>query len=173
MSGNVPEPLLDPEQESSVLPGQALRTLLRELVRRNFLQPLGITDSEITSYVSDLLAEFSRTENLYRIRDSRGQRLEDVGQMLAASDPLHEASSFEREREVRKHIGDFTLFFAGLFPEALNHWRLRRQRLESLVDFGAVVPSTRRKRILFHRRRFQPVRVSRRRAAVSEDVRAV
>jgi len=135
MSGNVPEPLLDPEQESSVLPGQALRTLLRELVRRNFLQPLGITDSEITSYVSDLLAEFSRTENLYRIRDSRGKRLEDIGQMLAASDPLHEASSFEREREVRKHIGDFTLFFAGLFPEALNHWRLRRQRLESVVDY--------------------------------------
>src|SRR6202011_970108 len=37
--------------------------------------------------------------------------------------------------EVRKHIGDYTLFSAGMFPESINHYRLRRQRLESLIDF--------------------------------------
>jgi hypothetical protein len=26
----------------------------------------------------------------------------------------------EREREVRKHIGDYTLFFTGMFPESLR-----------------------------------------------------
>ena len=36
---------------------------------------------------------------------------------------------------MRKHIGDFTLFFTGMFPESINHWRLRRQRLENFVDF--------------------------------------
>jgi hypothetical protein len=36
---------------------------------------------------------------------------------------------------VRKHIGDFTLFFAGLFPEAISRWRLRRMRLDSMVDY--------------------------------------
>ena len=44
------------------------------------------------------------------------------------------APSFDRERQVRKHIGDYTLFFTGMFPESINHYRLRRQRLESLVD---------------------------------------
>ena len=92
-------------------------------------------DSEITSYVSGLLTEFNRTENLYRIRDSQGKPLEDVGEMLLESNPLFEAPNFEREREVRKHIGDFTLFFAGLFPEAINRWRLRRNRLDSVVDY--------------------------------------
>ena len=116
-------------------PGQALRSLFQELVKRNFQQPLRIADSEITAYISDLLTEFSRIENLYSIRDSRGKLLEDVGEMLLASNPLLEATSFDREREVRKHIGDFTLFFAGLFPEALNRWRLRRQRLASLIDY--------------------------------------
>jgi hypothetical protein len=48
---------------------------------------------------------------------------------------LLEGPNFEWEREVRKHIGDFTLFFAGLFPEAVNQWRLRRQRLDALLDY--------------------------------------
>jgi len=43
--------------------------------------------------------------------------------------------SFDRERQVRKHIGDYTLFFAGMFPESINHNRLRRQRLENLVEW--------------------------------------
>jgi hypothetical protein len=45
------------------------------------------------------------------------------------------APSFDRERQVRKHIGDYTLFFAGMFPEAINRFRLRRARLENLIDF--------------------------------------
>ena len=114
---------------------QALSQLFEELVDRNFGQTLGISDSEVTAYVSDMLTQFSRIENLYHIRDARGRRLEDVGEMLLVSNPLLEAPSFDREREVRKHIGDFTLFFAGLFPEAINRWRLRRQRLDSFIDY--------------------------------------
>ena len=38
-------------------------------------------------------------------------------------------------RSVRKHIGDYTLFLSGMFPESINHYRLRRQRLENFVDF--------------------------------------
>ena len=37
--------------------------------------------------------------------------------MLIESNPLLEAHSFDREREVRKRIGDYTLFLTGLFPE--------------------------------------------------------
>ncbi len=55
--------------------------------------------------------------------------------MLLASNPLFDAPSFDRERAVRKHIGDYTLFFAGLFPEAINRWRLRWQRLDTVVDY--------------------------------------
>ena len=135
MSEGGSNPLLNPNEESFVQPSVTLRALFEELVSRNFRTPLRITDAEIIAYVSELLADFSRAENLYRVRDSRGQRLEDVGEMLIASNPLLDAPSFDREREIRKHIGDFTLFFAGLFPEAINQWRLRRQRLDSLVDY--------------------------------------
>ena len=129
------EPIHQPENESFLETNQTLRGLFEELVARHFEESLHLSDREIILYVANLLSEFSRVEKLYPIRNAQGKPLEDVGEMLLASNPLLEASSFDREREVRKHIGDFTLFFVGLFPEAVNRWRLRRQRLDSLLDY--------------------------------------
>src|SRR5690348_803723 len=93
-------------------------------------------DGDLTNYVSAMLAEFCQAEELYKIRNAAGQSLSDVGEMLLESDPVFgPAASFDRERHVRKHIGDYTLFFAGMFPESINHLRLRRQRLENFVEW--------------------------------------
>src|SRR5437899_2295955 len=75
-------------------------------------------------------------DELFKVRDASGRPLTDVGEMLMESDPIYgPAPSFDRERQVRKHIGDFTLFFTGMFPESINNLRLRRQRLENFVDW--------------------------------------
>ncbi len=111
-----------------------LRMLFAELVRDAFLKQLGYYDPEVTTYIADLLMDFTRTERLYKMRDASDRRLEDVGEMLIESNPLLEASSFDREREVRKHIGDYTLFFTGLFPEYLKRPR-RSLRLDYFVDY--------------------------------------
>ena len=92
-------------------------------------------DREVTTYVGDLLIEFVHVDNLYRIRNCGGKRLEDVGEMLLESNPLLEASSFEREREVRKHIGDYALFLTGMFPEYVATLPRRGLRLDSLIDY--------------------------------------
>ena len=55
--------------------------------------------------------------------------------MLLASNPLLDGPSFVYEREVRKHIGDYTLFLAGLFPEHVSRLRKGPLRLDSLVDY--------------------------------------
>ncbi|HZR28835.1 MAG TPA: hypothetical protein VFA71_08640 [Terriglobales bacterium] len=113
-----------------------LLRMFQELVSYHFSCDVGIRDSEVHAYISNLLCEFCDTEQLYKVHDASGRPLHDVGEMLLESDPVYgEAPSFDRERQVRKHIGDYTLFFTGLFPESLNHHRLRRQRLESLIDF--------------------------------------
>jgi len=92
--------------------------------------------SEVQAYVANLLTEFCEAEHMYRIKSADGRPLCDVGEMLLESDPVYgPAPSFDRERQVRKHIGDYALFFTGMFPEGLNHYRLRRTRLEGLVDF--------------------------------------
>ncbi len=113
-----------------------LQDLFLALVERNFSEVIGLRNHEVQEYVAAMLSEFCSAENLFKIRDAAGRPLHDVGEMLLESDPVYgPAPSFDRERQVRKHIGDYSLFFSGMFPESINHWRLRRQRLENFVDF--------------------------------------
>jgi hypothetical protein len=92
-------------------------------------------DREVAAYVTDLLIDFVQAERLYRIRNLHGKRLEDVGEMLVESNPLLDARSFDREREVRKHIGDYTLFLSGMFPEYVAALPRRGLRLDSMIDY--------------------------------------
>ena len=112
-----------------------LQRFFHELVERNYGE-VGVRNFEVQSYVANLLAEFCDGESVYRIKDANGRPLWDVGEMLLAADPVYgPAPSFDRERQVRKHIGDYSLFFTGMFPEALNRYRLRQARLENSIDF--------------------------------------
>jgi len=113
-----------------------LQTLFQELVGRHYAEEIGIRDPQIVAYVSHLLSEFCEAEQLFKVRDAANRPIADVGSMLLESDPVYgPAPSFDRERQVRKHIGDYALFFAGMFPESINQNRLRRHRLESLVEW--------------------------------------
>ncbi len=113
-----------------------LRQLFMELVSSHFDHEIGLRDPAVKSYVANMLTEFCDTRQLYQLRNSEARELHDVGEMLIESDPVYgDAPSFDRERQVRKHIGDYALFFAGMFPESINHMRLRRQRLENFVDW--------------------------------------
>src|SRR6516225_11758536 len=112
-----------------------LQQLFQDLVGRHYAEEIGIRDPQIVAYVSHLLSEFCDAEQLYKIRNAYNRPLSDVGEMLLEADPVYgPAPSFDRERQVRKHIGDYVLFFSGMFPESLNHFRLRRQRLENFLD---------------------------------------
>jgi hypothetical protein len=113
-----------------------LQQLFEDLVGQHYADEVGIRDPQVVGYVSNLLAEFCESEQLFKIKDAYNRPLTDVGEMLLESNPVYgPAASFDRERQVRKHIGDYTLFFAGMFPESINHFRLRRQRLENFVDW--------------------------------------
>lgn len=113
-----------------------LQQLFQDLVGQHYADEIGIRDPQVVAYVSNLLSEFCETEQVFKVRDAFDRPVSDVGEMLLESDPVYgPAPSFDRERQVRKHIGDFTLFFAGMFPESINHFRLRRQRVENFVDW--------------------------------------
>jgi hypothetical protein len=112
-----------------------LQQFFNHVVERNY-EEVGVRSPEVHAYVATLLTEFCEMENLYKIKNADGRPLADVGEMLLESDPIYgPAPSFDRERQVRKHIGDYSLFFSGMFPESLNRHRLRRYRLESFLDF--------------------------------------
>jgi hypothetical protein len=106
--------------------------LLTQLTHRNFAVQLGWPDTEVIGYLTAVLVDFVHVDRLYKIRDARGRRVEEVADMLAEGDLLHRADSLERERTVHKHIGDYTLFMAGVFPEFVR--RLRTSRILVSAD---------------------------------------
>ena len=113
-----------------------LQELFTELVHQHFDRDIGLRDPEMQDYIANVLSEFCEVEQFFKLRNAEGRFLSDVGEMLLEADPVYgPAPSFDRERQVRKHIGDYTLFLSGMFPESINHYRLRRQRLENFVDF--------------------------------------
>ncbi len=115
-------------------PDPTLRRLFGALVERAFLQTLGVYESHIADYLADVLTDFAHMQQVYKIKDLGGKTLHEVADMLLHADVRLEATSFNREREVHKHIGDFTLFWAGIYPEALP--RLQAQtRCDHLLDY--------------------------------------
>ncbi len=90
--------------------------------------------TEVADYIEEqILCEFIQTENLYKIRDADGNGLEDMADMLDEGNVLLNAQSFEREFQVHKHIGDYTLFMLGMFPMTLTTRKGREFVLGRLV----------------------------------------
>lgn len=113
-----------------------LRQLFRRLVQAKFNLALEPTDPRVIQYLSDLLTDFVHMDNIYRLRDVSGRQVQQVAEMMVEGDVRLNASSFMREREVHRHIGDFTLFWTGVFPEAIPPMRLPWKR-DHLIDYVA------------------------------------
>jgi hypothetical protein len=106
-----------------------LERFFHQAVRNNYEGKLGLHDADVTNYVANLLCEFSEADNLFSVRDAKGRPVEKLDAMIFAADPVHgDAPSFDAERAVRKHIGDYALFVAGMFPEATDPERRRRSQ---------------------------------------------
>jgi len=98
----------------------ALRKLFKILTEKNFYERLGWPDAPVIKYITDLLVDFIHIENVYRLKSASGKQLREVAQMLLEGENQARVGSREREREVHRHIGDYTLFMMGIFPEYLK-----------------------------------------------------
>ena len=98
--------------------------------RRTFWD-LNFRDKKVTDYISTLLTDFARTENLYRIRNQKGRRLESVVEMLLEVQEIASTDApLVREREIRKHLGDYVLFMTGIFKEYTDRLSLTSYYLD-------------------------------------------
>jgi hypothetical protein len=112
-----------------------LEPFFHQAVRNSYEGKLGLHDPDVTGYVARLLCEFSAAEKLYQVRDEFGHPIEELTEMVRAADPVHgTAPSFDAERALRKHIGDYALFVAGMYPEAMGSNHRRRRHHPSLGE---------------------------------------
>lgn len=99
--------------------------LFRELVQKAVATEIpGQSLEDVEEYVTEILVQFSLTDQVFAIKDSLGRPLTSVYEMLGEADILLNADSFERERQVHKHIGDYILFWSGVNPDYLGRLKL-------------------------------------------------
>src|SRR4051812_147505 len=102
-------------------PEHPLRRLFAGLTEQTFMHTLGLADPRLTDYLSDMLSRFIHMDALYRLHNGKGRRLEEVAEMMIEAEEMPPEG--RTCREVHRHIGDFTLFWTGVFPEALRRLR--------------------------------------------------
>jgi hypothetical protein len=100
------------------------------LAEAAFQGRLGVVDPPLVEYVARLLVRFVHIDAIYRIRDLIGRRLDEVVEMVGEA----EQRLGSARREVHRQIGDFTLFWTGIYPETLKHLR-SPERKDHFVDY--------------------------------------
>lgn len=109
-----------------------LHRLFAAFTEQTFLNTLGVGDPRLVDYLSVLLARFVHVDAIYRLRGEQGRRLEQVADMALEAEGLPPEG--RTRREIHRHIGDFTLFWTGVYPEALDRLRNVLSK-DHLIDF--------------------------------------
>jgi hypothetical protein len=112
--------------------GATLERFFSGLSEYVFFSQLGVADTELVDYISDLLVRFSRLEALHRVRHLDGRRATEVVSMVIEA----EQRLGEARREVHRHIGDYTLFWTGVYPEALRELQTSDSR-DQFINYCA------------------------------------
>ena len=107
-----------------------IRRYFAGITEHTFHADLGVTDTQMVDYLTDLLTRFIRSDAVYRVRSLKGRPLAEVTAMLLEA----EERIGEAKREVHRHIGDFILFWAGCYPESLPKMK-RPDTADAMIDY--------------------------------------
>lgn len=110
--------------------GEQVRRFFAGVTEFVFQTRLGVADPPMVDYVTELLTRFLHSENVYSVRSTRGQRLTQVADMLAEAAQRQGSA----KRQLHRHIGDFTLFWTGLYPEVADRMQQTSGK-DRLLDY--------------------------------------
>jgi hypothetical protein len=107
-----------------------LRSFFAGMTEYAFETRLGVADPPLIDYLVELLTRFVRTDAVLGARNLQGRRLSAIGDLMMEA----ESRVGDARRQIYRHIGDFTLFWAGVYPEALDKLK-SRSRGDHLIDY--------------------------------------
>jgi hypothetical protein len=122
--------LADPETRDVILDDEALLRALLErggclrvssrfyfyVLVRHALGRGGVQSREVADYVAEVLAEFACTERSRCVVTGQANPMEYLFEMLNALHGADDRTGFC----IRAHIGNYSLFLAGVFPERIR-----------------------------------------------------
>jgi hypothetical protein len=94
-----------------------------------FHSRLGVVDVQLVDYIGDMMLRFVRVDGVHRVRKGDGRPATEVFQMLCEAEQRIGLA----RREVHRHIGDFTLFWTGMYPESLR--RMKSSSADHFLDY--------------------------------------
>src|SRR5438067_2232346 len=94
-----------------------IRRVFAGLTEHTFMTTLGVADTPLIDYLSEMLSRFLHMDDIYQLHRD-GRPLTEVVDMLMEAQGLPPEG--RTAREVHRHVGDFTLFWTGVFPEMLG-----------------------------------------------------
>src|SRR5258708_6371195 len=95
-----------------------LRRLFAGLTEHAFIETLGVADPPLTDYLSGLLSRFIHMDAVHRLKDAAGKQLQEVVEMVVQAESMPPEG--RTRREIHRQIGDYALFWTGVYPEALK-----------------------------------------------------
>ena len=114
--------------------GHPLRRMFAGLTEHAFVTKLGVADPTLVDYLSDMLARFVHADDVYRLRGGDGRPVRELLGMVVEAEGLPDGG--RTRREYFRHIGDYTLFWTGVYPEAVTTAR-RRGESDGVLNFTA------------------------------------
>ncbi len=103
------------------IPGNhPLRRFFAGTVEDVFYTQLGICAPDLIDYLTHLLTDFIHIRDIYPLRSAGGDMLKTVSDMVTKAHVGENITEERRERLVHLHVGDYTLYWTGLFPEGLG-----------------------------------------------------
>jgi hypothetical protein len=83
---------------------------------RHVFRKSGIADRAVADYVAEILAEFSHAERARCVVPGQSAPLNYFFEMMAALQTADDRTTFS----IRAHIGNYSLFLSGVFPERIR-----------------------------------------------------
>ena len=97
-----------------------LRRLFAGLVEQVFMTEMGICETQLTDYLTAMLSDFVHIDAIYRLRTVDGEVIREVSRVEAEAYLGPGINKATRRRLINRYIGDFTLFWTGVYPESLR-----------------------------------------------------
>ena len=121
----------------AIPPTHPLGRWFQGLVEHALFTDVGICEPAVADYLSRLLTGFLHVDQIYLFRDVNGRRLQEIGEMLARAGDGGERSLAARRRRIHRHVGDYAMFWSGIYPESLRkHGGGGNDRLKEYVGEG-------------------------------------
>ena len=105
------------------------------LLRRSLSDCRILGDRRVVNYLANLLSIFVQTNRMYRIYQHDRQTVSYLADMI------EEAQNADSRRKflIYSHIGNYSLYITGLFPESIEYRRRFKNRpvgTQFYIDFG-------------------------------------